>query len=115
MTARPLTTREKGAGIAALGGAAPGGLLAAPWIYGSRCSGWGALGLRAGALIGNQLQGQEMAQQEQQRRIEHNKAEINRQRREIQKLDLGTYYRSISKSCIFRYSDRPGTSPVIPV
>ena len=53
----PLTTREKGAGIGALGGAAAGGIIgsavhhpAAGALIG------GALGAGGGALIGDQLQ-----------------------------------------------------------
>ena len=63
----PLTTREKGAGI-------------------------GALGLGAGAVIGDKLQGQEMKQEEQQKRNERNQAEIERQRRETEKLKSGLEY-----------------------
>ena len=43
----PLTTREKGAGIGALGGAAAGGLIG------------GAVGLGTGAVIGDQMQRRE--------------------------------------------------------
>jgi uncharacterized membrane-anchored protein YhcB (DUF1043 family) len=45
----------------------------------------GALGLGAGALIGDQLQGQEIKQSDQQRQIDTNQAEIERQKREIEK------------------------------
>jgi uncharacterized protein HemX len=58
-----LTTREKGAGIGALGGAAVGRLGAGAAIG-------GALGLGSGALVGDQLQGQEQKQSEQQRQID---------------------------------------------
>ncbi len=60
-----LTTREKGAGIGALGG---------------------ALGLGAGALVGDQMQGQEIKQADQQKQVDANQAEIERQRREIERL-----------------------------
>jgi phage tail tape-measure protein len=56
----PLTTREKSAGIGALGGAAAGGLVGA--AVGHPAAGaaiGGGLGLGAGALIGDQLQGRE--------------------------------------------------------
>jgi phage tail tape-measure protein len=56
----PLTTREKGAGIGALGGAAVGGLIGS--AVGHPAAGaaiGGGLGLGAGALVGDQLQGQE--------------------------------------------------------
>jgi len=45
----------------------------------------GALGLDAGALIGDQLQGQEISQADHWRQIDSNQAEIERQRREIEK------------------------------
>jgi hypothetical protein len=56
----PLTTREKSAGIGALGGAAAGGLIGS--AVGHPAAGaliGGGLGLGAGALIGDQLQAQE--------------------------------------------------------
>lgn len=89
----PLSTREKGAGIGALGGAAAGGLIgsavhhpAAGALIG------GALGLGAGALIGDQLQGQEQQQQQQQREIEQNQAELQRQRQELERLKKQSEY-----------------------
>jgi outer membrane lipoprotein SlyB len=79
----PLSTREKGAGIGALGGAAAGGIIgnavghpAAGALIG------GGLGLGAGALIGDQLQGQENRNYEQEREIRRNQAEIDRLRRQ---------------------------------
>jgi len=56
----PLTTREKAAGIGALGGAAVGGIVGS--TVGHPAAGaaiGGGLGLGAGALIGDQIQGQE--------------------------------------------------------
>ncbi len=56
----PLTTREKGAGIGALGGAAAGGLVGSAVGHpGAGALVGGALGLGAGALVGDQLQGRE--------------------------------------------------------
>jgi hypothetical protein len=46
----------------------------------------GALGLGAGALVGDLLQGQEIKQGDQQRQMDANQAEIERQRREIERL-----------------------------
>ena len=46
----------------------------------------GALGLGTGVLVGDQLQGQENRQADQQRQIDTNQAEIQRQRRDIEKL-----------------------------
>ena len=82
-----LTTREKGAGIGALGGAAAGGIIGAAVGHpGAGAAIGGALGLGAGALVGDQLQGQENKQADQQRQIDTNKAEIERQKRELEKL-----------------------------
>jgi uncharacterized membrane-anchored protein YhcB (DUF1043 family) len=44
------------------------------------------LGLGAGALVGDQLQGQEIQQADQQRQIDANQAELDRQRREVERL-----------------------------
>jgi len=80
----PLTTREKGAGIGALGGAAAGGIIGAAVGHpGAGAAIGGALGLGAGALIGDQLQGQEQKQADQQRQIDVNQAELERQRRDV--------------------------------
>jgi len=82
-----LTTREKGAGIGALGGAAAGGIIGATVGHpGAGAAIGGALGLGAGALVGDHLQGQEIKQGDQQRQMDANQAEIDRQRREIEKL-----------------------------
>ena len=73
----PLSTREKGAGIGALGGAAAGGLVGAAVGHpGTGAAIGGALGLGSGALIGDQLQGQEKRQAEQQKSIDQQRAEI---------------------------------------
>jgi uncharacterized protein YqgC (DUF456 family) len=56
----PLTAREKGAGIGALGGAAVGGVIGnAKGHPGAGAAIGGAAGLGAGALIGDYIQGQE--------------------------------------------------------
>jgi phage tail tape-measure protein len=82
-----LTTREKGAGIGALGGAAAGGLIgAAVGAPGVGAAVGGTLGLGAGALIGDQLQGQEQTQADQQRQINANQAKLDRQRRELEQI-----------------------------
>src|SRR5213594_4987716 len=71
-----LTTREKGAGIGALGGAAAGGIIGSTVGHaGAGAAIGGLLGLGAGALIGDQLQGHEMKQDEQQQRIDHEQRE----------------------------------------
>jgi phage tail tape-measure protein len=56
----PLTAREKGAGIGALGGAAAGGAIgAAMGRPGLGAAIGGGVGLGAGALIGDYVQGQD--------------------------------------------------------
>src|SRR5438132_3605267 len=83
----PMTTREKVAGIGALGGAAAGGLIGAAVGHpGAGAAVGGALGLGAGALVGDQMQGQEIRQSDQQRQIDTNQAELDRQRRELERL-----------------------------
>jgi len=82
-----LTTREKGAGIGALGGAAVGGIVGA--AVGHPAAGaaiGGGLGLGAGALVGDQLQGQENQNYRQDSEIRNNQAEIDRQRYELERL-----------------------------
>ena len=82
-----LTSREKGAGIGALGGASVGGLIGSAVHHpaiGAAIG--GALGLGAGALIGDQLQGRENQSYEQDRQIYQNEQEILRQRRDIESL-----------------------------
>ncbi|HEV8341253.1 MAG TPA: glycine zipper domain-containing protein [Candidatus Binatia bacterium] len=83
----PLTTREKGAGIGTLGGAAAGGIIGS--AVGRPAAGaliGGALGLGAGALVGDQLQGQEIQNERQDHEIRRNQAELNRQRQEMDRL-----------------------------
>ena len=88
----PLTTREEGAGIGTLGGAAAGGLIgAAVGHAGAGAAIGGLLGLGGGALIGDQLQGQEMKQDEQHQRMDQQQREIDRQQREIERLKEGEY------------------------
>jgi outer membrane protein OmpA-like peptidoglycan-associated protein len=73
----PLTTREKGAGIGALGGAAAGGIIGSAVGHAGAGAAIGSvLGLGTGALVGDQLQGQEQKQAEQQKAIEQQRAEI---------------------------------------
>jgi hypothetical protein len=79
----PLTTREMGAGIGVVGGAAAGGIIGA--AVGAPVAGaliGGGLGLGAGAIIGDQMQGQENRNYDQQRQIDRNADEIERLRRE---------------------------------
>ena len=83
----PMTTREKGAGISALSSAAAGDLIGA--TVGHPDAGaaiGGALGLGTGALVGDQMLGQEQRQSDQQRQIDANQAELDRQRRELERV-----------------------------
>jgi outer membrane protein OmpA-like peptidoglycan-associated protein len=83
----PLTTREKGAGIGALGGAAAGGIIGSAVGHpGAGAAIGGALGLGAGALIGDQLQGQEQKQAEQQKAIDQQRSEIAKNQALIEEL-----------------------------
>jgi len=75
----PLTTREKAAGIGVLGGAAAGGIIGS--AVGRPAAGaliGGGLGLAAGALIGDQLQGRENEQKSLEHRIEIQQKELER-------------------------------------
>jgi outer membrane protein OmpA-like peptidoglycan-associated protein len=82
-----LTTREKGAGIGALGGAAAGGIIgSAVGSAGAGAAIGGVLGLGAGALVGDQLQGQENKQKEQQKAIDQQRVEIERNQALIEEL-----------------------------
>lgn len=82
-----ITKREAGAGIGAVGGAAAGGAIgSAVGRPGVGAAVGGLLGLGAGALIGDQIQGTDNRQSDQQRQIDGNQAEIERQRRELERL-----------------------------
>lgn len=84
---RPLTTREKGAGIGALGGAAAGGIIGSAVGHpGAGAAIGGALGLGTGALVGDQLQGQEQKQQEQQAKLDEQRRELEKNRALIEEL-----------------------------
>jgi outer membrane protein OmpA-like peptidoglycan-associated protein len=83
----PLTTREKGAGIGALGGAAAGGIIGAAVGHpGAGAAIGGALGLGTGALVGDQLQGQELKQTEQQKALDQQRVEIAKNQALIEEL-----------------------------
>jgi phage tail tape-measure protein len=82
-----LTTREKGAGIGALGGAAAGGSIGSAVHHpGAGAAIGGLFGLGAGALIGDQLQGREVQAADQDQQINKNQQEIDRQRQELETL-----------------------------
>ena len=79
----PLSTREKGAGIGALGGAATGGIIGSAVGHpGAGAAIGGALGLGAGALVADQLQGHEITTYQQQQQINPNQQDIQRLQRQ---------------------------------
>lgn len=82
----PMTTREKGTGIGVLGGAAAGGIIGATVGHpGAGAAIGGALGLGAGALVGDYMQGQEQQQyQNNQQQIQQNQRTIERNNQQIQ-------------------------------
>jgi len=89
----PLTTREKGAGIGALGGAAAGGIIGAAVGHpGAGAAIGGGLGLGAGALVGDQLQGQQNTNYRQQQQIQNNQTQIDRNRQNIESLQRQNEY-----------------------
>ncbi len=82
-----LSTREKGAGIGALGGAAAGGIIGSAVRHpGAGAAIGGLLGLGAGALVGDQLQGRENEAQVQDIQLQRNQLELERQRLELEEL-----------------------------
>ena len=82
-----LTTREKGAGIGALGGAAAGRIIGSAVRHpGAGAAIGGLLGLGAGALIGDQLQGRDNQAVVQDQQIQRNQLEVERQRSELEEL-----------------------------
>lgn len=81
-----MSTREKGAGIGAVGGAAAGGLIGTAFGRPGMGAAIGAgTGLVGGALVGDYMQGQEEQQynnqviQQNQRTIDRNSQEYQRQ------------------------------------
>jgi phage tail tape-measure protein len=89
----PMTTREKGAGIGAVGGAAAGGIVGATMGHpGAGAAIGGALGLGAGALVGDYMQGQEQQQyQTNQQQIQQNQRTIERNNQQLQRPRLTEY------------------------
>ena len=89
----PMTTREKGAGIGAVGGAAAGGLIGSAFSRPGMGAAIGAgAGLAGGALIGDYMQGQEQTQYEyNQQQIQQNQRTIDRNRQDIQRQQRSDY------------------------
>jgi len=87
----PLTTREKGAAIGTVGGAAAGGIIGSAVGHpGAGAAVGGVLGLGTGALIGDRLQAVEKKQTDLDKQIKDNEVELQRQRQEIEKLKAQT-------------------------
>ncbi len=83
----PLTTRETGAVIGGVGGAAAGGIVgSAVGRPGTGAAVGGALGVGAGALIGDRLQALEKKQSELDKQIQANQRELEHQRKDLERL-----------------------------
>jgi uncharacterized protein YcfJ len=83
----PLTTREKGAAIGTLGGAGLGAIIGSATGNAGAGAGIGAaVGLVGGALIGDQMQARQKQDDDVQRRMAAQQAEIDRQQRELDRL-----------------------------
>ena len=83
----PLTTREKGAAIGTLGGAGLGAIIGSATGNAGAGAGIGAaVGLLGGAVIGDQMQSRQKQDEEMQRQIAAQQAEIDRQQRELNQL-----------------------------
>jgi outer membrane lipoprotein SlyB len=87
----PLTTREKGAAIGTVGGAAVGGIIGSAVGHPGIGAGVGAgLGLGTGALIGDRVQALEKKQGDLDEQIKQNELEIRGQREELERLKKET-------------------------
>lgn len=107
----PLTTREKAAGIGAIGGAATGAMIgSASGHAGTGALIGGALGLGAGALIGDQFQAQEQRQQE----LERSRAELERERRELERLRRYQAEEAPAREVVVIERERGGPPPWAP-
>lgn len=83
----PLTTREKGAAVGTVTGAGLGAIIGS--ATGSAGAGAGigaAIGLLGGALVGDQMQKKQKKEAEKQKQIDETQAELERQRKEIERL-----------------------------
>jgi len=87
----PLTTREKGAVVGTVGGAAVGGIVGSAVGHpGAGAAVGGALGLGTGALVGDRIQALEKKQTDLDQQIKQNELELQRQRDELERLKKGT-------------------------
>ena len=84
---QPLTTREKGTGIGALGCAGTGAIIgAAVGAPGAGAAIGGAIGTAGGFAVGNYLQNQETQNAQTQTQLQSQQTEIESQRRQIEQL-----------------------------
>ena len=83
----PLSTREKGAGIGTFAGAGLGAIIGSATGNAGAGAGIGAaVGLIGGALIGDQMQARQKQEDDLQKRMAAQDAEIQRQNIELQQL-----------------------------
>jgi outer membrane lipoprotein SlyB len=83
----PLTTREKGAGIGTFAGAGLGAIIGSATGNAGAGAGIGAaVGLIGGALIGDQMQARQKQEQDVQRQLSEQDAQIRRQSMELEQL-----------------------------
>jgi uncharacterized protein YcfJ len=83
----PLSTREKGAVYGTLGGAGLGAIIGSASGNAGAGAGIGAaVGLLGGALIGDQMQARQKQDEDLQRRMAAQQAEIDRQQRELDQI-----------------------------
>ena len=83
----PMTTRETGAVIGTVGGAAAGGIVGSAVGHpGAGAAVGGAIGLGTGALIGDRIQALENKQSDLDKQIQANQEELERQRKELEQL-----------------------------
>jgi outer membrane lipoprotein SlyB len=87
----PMTTREMGAVVGTVGGAAVGGIVGSAVGHpGTGAALGGAVGLGTGALIGDRLQSLEQKQSDLDKQIQQNEQELGRQREELERLKKET-------------------------
>ena len=84
---QPMTTREQGAVIGTAGGAGLGAIIGSATGNAGAGAGIGAaVGLVGGAVIGDQMQARQKQDEELQRRIAAQQAQIDKQERELNQL-----------------------------
>jgi outer membrane lipoprotein SlyB len=83
----PMTTRETGAVMGTVGGAAVGGIVGSAVGHpGAGAAVGGVVGLGGGALIGDQIQALQNRQSELDKQLKASEAELESQRKELERL-----------------------------